>query len=60
VQILEPAVARLGVLEAEEASVDDFLDVDAAVVCLDDLGAVVELLDEGEDAETVLGGDLGG
>lgn len=59
-EVLKPAVAGLGDLEVEHASVDDLLDVDFAVAGFEDLGAVVELTDEVEQARLGLGVDLDG
>lgn len=57
-EVLEPAVARLGDLKVEHARVDDLLDVDLAVAGLEDLGAVVKLADQVQQTRLGLVVDL--
>lgn len=49
-QVLQPANARLGDFEVKGVGVDNLLDVDLAVVGLEDLRSWVELLDQVKDA----------
>lgn len=48
-QVLQPTIPGASALEVEEARLDDLAHIDLAVVGLEDLGAVVELLDEAAD-----------
>ena len=45
-KVLEPSITGLSNLKIEHASVDNLLDIDLAIARLQDLGAVVELLDQ--------------
>lgn len=49
VQVLQPAISSLCQLDIEHASVDDLSHRGLAIIALDHLGAVIELLDEISD-----------
>jgi hypothetical protein len=50
VKVLKPPVASLSHLKIEHSGIDKLLDIDLAVGSLDYLGAVIELLDQVENA----------
>jgi hypothetical protein len=51
-KILKPSITRLSNLEVEHACVDNLLDIYLSVTRFENLGAMVELLDQGEQTRS--------